>query len=305
MGLKVYKVQSKPYIIYNPTVIFRVPGPVTRIDSFMRKIGGRGGMSLTTGFDVVFDVPDDVKEYYKDGDDDLVHMLCDEAQLPNVQTATGQMSGRYLGESAVQYPHSRMFTDVGLGFLCDAELIPLKFFNHWYEYMFFEDYVVTSPYYWTHRTSSPKSKNRVNRLKYQNQYAGTIKIMKTETGRGTSNGRAPITYLLENAYPYAIDAVPLSYGTSQITRVNVNFHYSRHTIIYGDVGRTSTSAAVQQQIANPVQTDQDETTALPHPSNINWPSLADPPGVKGNPLYEKGADGIWRNVFDGTPWPGQ
>ena len=238
-----------------------MPGPVTRIDSFMRKIGGRGGMSLTTGFDVVFDVPDDVKEYYKDGDDDLVHMLCDEAQLPNVQTATGQMSGRYLGESAVQYPHSRMFTDVGLGFLCDAELIPLKFFNTWYEYMFMEDYVVTSPYYWTHRTSNPKSKNRVNRLKYQNQYAGTIKIMKTETGRGTSNGRAPITYLLENAYPYAIDAVPLSYGTSQITRVNVNFHYSRHTIIYGDNYRTSTSAAVQQRIANPIQTDKDEETA--------------------------------------------
>ena len=258
MGLKVYKVQSKPYIIYNPTVIFRVPGPVTRIDSFMRKIGGRGGMSLTTGFDVIFDVPNDVKEYYKDGDDDLVTMLCDEAQLPNVQTATGQISGRYLGESAVQYPHSRMFTDVGLGFLCDAELIPLKFFNNWYEYMFMEDYVVTSPYYWTHRTSQPKSKNRTNRLKYQNQYAGTIKIMKTETGRGTSNGRAPITYLLENAYPYAIDAVPLSYGTSQITRVNVNFHYSRHTIIYGDNYRTSTSASVQHQIANPIKTDQDE-----------------------------------------------
>ena len=256
----VYKVQSKPYIIYNPTVIFRVPGPVTRIDSFMNKIGGRGGMSLTTGFDVIFDVPNDVKEYYKDGDDDLVHMLCDEAQLPNVQTATGQISGRYLGESAVQYPHSRMFTDVGLGFLCDAELIPLKFFNTWYEYMFMEDYIVTSPYYWTHRTSQPKSKNRTNRLKYQNQYAGTIKIMKTETGRGTSNGRAPITYLLENAYPYAIDAVPLSYGTSQLTRVNVNFHYSRHTIIYGDNGRTSTSASVQQQIANPIQTDVDEVT---------------------------------------------
>ena len=130
----------------------------------------------------------------------------------------------------------------------------------WYEYMFMEDYIVTSPYYWTHRTSQSKSKNRTNRLKYQNQYAGTIKIMKTETGRGTSNGRAPITYLLENAYPYAIDAVPLSYGTSQITRVNVNFHYSRHTIIYGDNYRTSTSAAVQQRIANPIQTDVDEVT---------------------------------------------
>ena len=60
LGLMVYIVQSKPYIIYNPTVIFRVPGPVTRIDSFMRKIGGRGGMSLTTGFDVYFQFGDNV-----------------------------------------------------------------------------------------------------------------------------------------------------------------------------------------------------------------------------------------------------
>ena len=230
----VYKVQSKPYIIYNPTVIFRVPGPVTRIDSFMRKIGGRGGMSLTTGFDVVFDVPDDVKEYYKDGDDDLVHMLCDEAQLPNVQTATGQISGRYLGESAVQYPHSRMFTDLGLGFLCDAELTPLKFFNHWYNWMFADSGKVTGNDYWDARTENASPRNRVNRLKYQEEYVAELKIIKTEPDATAANGRAPITYILENAYPYAIDAVPLSYGTSQLTRVNVNFHYSRHTVIYGD-----------------------------------------------------------------------
>ena len=125
MGLKVYKVQSKPYIIYNPTVIFRVPGPVTRIDSFMRKIGGRGGMSLTTGFDVCFDFgPKSTfpQKYYFNGDEDIVHMLCDEAQLPNVQSATGQLSGRYLGESGMQYTHSRMFTDLSMGFLCDCLL---------------------------------------------------------------------------------------------------------------------------------------------------------------------------------------
>ena len=43
-----------------------------------------------------------------------------------------------------------------------------------------------------------------------------------------------ISYILENAYPYSIDAVPLSYGSSQITRVNVNLYYSRHTVVYGD-----------------------------------------------------------------------
>ena len=66
----------------------------------MKKIGNKGGMSLTTGFDVQFQFSDNTafeKEFYTDGDEDVVHMLCDEAQLPNVQSATGQMN-RYLGE---------------------------------------------------------------------------------------------------------------------------------------------------------------------------------------------------------------
>ena len=58
--------------------------------------------------------------------------------------------------------------------------------------------------------------------------------MKTEPNSFASNGRIPLTYILEYAYPYSIDAVPLSYGSSQIARVNVSFHYSRHTLVYGD-----------------------------------------------------------------------
>ena len=213
----------------------------------MSKIGRQKGMSLTTGFDVFFEfnsVSDEETlplKYYADGDEDVVHMMCDEAQLPNVQTATGQLSGRYVGESGVQYPHSRMFTDVGLGFLCDARLTPLKFFNWWYQWMFNEEHVTSENELYKAKGSSPQPRNRINRVRYQDEYAALIKIIKTEPNKKAANGRAPITYILENAYPYAIDAVPLSYGSSQLTRVNVNFHYSRHTVIYGDGDVTSTS----------------------------------------------------------------
>ena len=204
----------------------------------MEKISTRGGMSLTTGFDVQFDfkTPDRpfAKTFYSSFNKDVVEMFCDEAQLPNVQSATGQISGRYLGEHAVQYPTGRMFTDVGMGFLCDAELIPLKFFNDWYNFIFGESITGQRGDYYGAKSATPKRSNRVNRLRYMNEYASTIRIIKTEPNAAYSNGRAPITYLLENAYPYAIDAVPLSYGSSQITRVNVNFYYSRHTVIYGD-----------------------------------------------------------------------
>ena len=213
----------------------------------MSKIGRQKGMSLTTGFDVFFEWgPESTfpQRYYFDGDEDIVHMMCDEAQLPNVQTATGQLSGRYVGESAVQYAHSRMFTDVGLGFLCDAKLIPLKFFNRWYQWMFNEEFVEGENELYSAMSSTPQPRNRVTRVRYPAEYTATVKIIKTEPDGVASNNRAPITYILENAYPYAIDAVPLSYGSSQLTRVNVNFHYSRHTVIYGDGDVTSDTSDV-------------------------------------------------------------
>ena len=209
--------------------------PVTQIDQFMSRIGRKGGMALTTGFDVYFDGLNSqvAGEFYSSGNEDIVHMLCDEAQLPNVQSATGQLSGRYLGESGMQYPTSRMFTDLSMGFLCDAEMTPAKFFNHWYSYIFSDTETTNRGYYFDARGATPKPRNRSNRLKYMDDYTSSIKIIKTEPNATYSNGRAPITYILENAYPYAIDAVPLSYGSSQIARVNVNFYYSRHTVSYG------------------------------------------------------------------------
>ena len=205
-----------------------------------------GSMSMSNGYDVHFELPGTLKEYLSTYllDDvvtangtntgGLVKLFCDEAQLPNVQSATGQVSGRYLGESGMQYPTSRMFTDVTLGFLCDAEMTPLKFFTSWYDFIFSEDTETNRGYYFDARGASPRPRNRVNRLQYMDSYVSNIKIIKTEPNATYSNGRAPITFILENAYPYSIDAVPLSYGSSQIARVNVNFYYSRHTVNYGD-----------------------------------------------------------------------
>ena len=205
----------------------------------MKKIGNKGGMSLTTGFDVQFQFGDDStfnREFYTDGDEDVVHMLCDEAQLPNVQSATGQMN-RYLGEGQVYYPHTRLFTDISLGFLCDAQMTPFKFFQNWYNTIYGDGTVdMSGNGVEGAKTTQPLRKNRVNRLKYMDEYVSTCRIMKTEPNDASPSGRVPTIVMLENCYPYSIDAVPLAYGTSQVTRVNVNFYYSRHSIAYGNPG---------------------------------------------------------------------
>ena len=223
---------------------------VTKINEFMKSIGVQGGMSLSSGFDVEFDFTSPEKsnsvgeikskfesKYYKSKDNkNVVHMLCDEAQLPNVQSGVAQITGKYLGQGPVSYPHTRIFTDLSLGFMLDADLTPLKFFNEWYNYIFSEELKEESQGRFDEMKSTPKiAHNRTNRLKYLDQYACTLKILKTEPGVGASNERSAVAYFLEECYPYSIDAVPLAYGSSQITRLTVNFYYSRHTVKVGDV----------------------------------------------------------------------
>lgn len=190
----------------------------------MESIGAKGGMSLTSGFDVAFKFSDEASwieagGYYKDSK--LITMLCDEAQLPNVQAGVAQVTGRYLGEGPIYYPHTRIYTDFSLGFMLDRDLTPLKFMNDWMEQIFGDNFGSGG--------LQPNKTNRINRLKYPDTYTCTLAISKTEPDPGTYNGYSGGTYLLENCYPYSIDAVPLAYGSSQVTRLTCNFYYTRHT----------------------------------------------------------------------------
>ena len=200
----------------------------------MGKIGARGGMSRTTTYLVKFD--------RSGGDLEDLTLFCDEAQLPNVQAATAQMAGRFMGEGPYQYPHTRLYTDVSLGFLCDANLTQLKFFQEWYDQIFLDNstYIEDADVE-NIMAQGTRTRERKTRLAYPESYTCTTRITKVELGTKTAKNyvgwgdRPSLTYMLEGSYPYAIDAVPLSYGSSQITRVTVNFHYVRHSVIFADV----------------------------------------------------------------------
>ena len=152
--------------------------------------------------------------------------MCDEAQLPNVNTATGTQNGLYTGLGSVDYPHTRIFTELQLGFMLDANLTVLKYLNEWHSKIFMEGGL---------EEGQTLNENRITRLRYSDEYVATILITKTEIGPQSPTERQPITYVLEKAYPYSIDAVPLQYGTSQITKVTANFKYQRHYAIEKDI----------------------------------------------------------------------
>ena len=205
---------------------------------------------MSNGYDVQFEITGSLRNYLDEfalGNlyttdpsnlGGLVKLMCDEAQLPNTQAATGQLQGRYLGENQVSYPYARFFTDFSLSWMCDVNMSPLKFVTAWHNFIFDGGARENGPI--KNNTGSlmgikgenPRLFNRAVRLKYPNKYAATVRITKTDQGPQAPNQRAGISYIMEECYPYSIDSVPLSYGTSQLTRVSANFYYAKHSVVY-------------------------------------------------------------------------
>ena len=223
------------------------------IDNFIAAVAANGGMAMSNGYDVEFDfsVPslgrlrntfNTINLKLPENSDSgqpgsLINMFCDEAQLPNISSATGQINGRYLGEGIINYPHTRVVSDFSLSWMCDANMIPFKFLHAWHNFIFgdttFKENATQLKDVKTY--TIPRAINRVTRLEYPSEYQATLRISKTERGRNAPNSRVSLVCLLENVYPYQIDAVPLSYGSSQITKVSANFYYTRHTYTTLDI----------------------------------------------------------------------
>jgi hypothetical protein len=237
------------------------------ISTFISSIAKNGGMSFSNGYDIEFDFSktnfrgegvsadfetlgdhlNKVVENYN-ASDSLFKLLCDEAQLPNVQSATGQLQGRYLGENQVSYPYAKFYTDLTLGWMCDANMTPMKFLTAWHSFIFgsqsvsdeYSDKVImagANQKLDDLKSYAPKRIQRPVRLNYPSSYLADLRITKTEKGPQAPNARGSMMYILEDIYPYSIDAVPMAYGTSQITKVTANFYYTKHTVVYNDVRR--------------------------------------------------------------------
>ena len=197
-------------------------------------MNANGGFSLSNSFVV------EILEDGKPAENGIFEFLCDEAQLPNVQAATGTIEGRYTGEGQVNYPHTRVFTEVQLGFQCDANMTPLKYLNDWYG-MIFGEMPERRGTKFDYRPDTPLPSNRTNKLQFPKEYCKTVRITKTEIGPTEVNPLRPsVTYLLERAWPFAIDAVPVQFGSNLITKVTCQLYYTRHTIVHNNITAAAT-----------------------------------------------------------------
>jgi len=192
------------------------------ISRFIQRVSKDGGLASSNSFIVrVLNPPVGSFDL-----DETIEFYCNEAQLPNLNTAEGTINGMYTGSGTTKYPHTRVYTEIQLGFLCDANMTVLKFLNSWQDLMFNQK-----------PGSDGKVQNRQVTLSYLDEYVSDIAIIKAEPGPKSAVQRQPITYILERAYPYAIDAVPLQYGTNQVVQVTAQFSYMRHYTMDYDIRR--------------------------------------------------------------------
>lgn len=167
-------------------------------------------------------------------------IMMDEISLPGRQFATESLNGSRQGQRFV-YPHSQIFSDISFTFICDRYFYGLKFLTGWMDYIATEYPDGSTPHSLqavgasgTLRNSGTgqRSTNRFVRMAYPDTYMVDMHIIKTERGPSAQNQYAPVGYILNNAYPYAVESVPLSFGTSQLVKVTANFYYENWQFQY-------------------------------------------------------------------------
>ena len=201
-------------------------------------MAANGGLATSNNFVVRFQNPPIVPPGGVIEGIKYFEMFCSEAQLPNISTAQGQQNGLYVCSGSVNYAHSRVFSEIQLGFVCDANMSSLKFLQDWVDDIFNEkgaDYEYKTLEQIQVLAGSKREENRSVRSKYRDDYACTMIISKTEAGPLSPTQRVPISYVLEYAYPFAVDAVPLQFGSTQLTQVTASFSYMRHYTIKSDI----------------------------------------------------------------------
>ena len=198
------------------------------IEGFLGSIKKSGGMSMSNLYEARFEFSDKHAALKSDlksiGFGDLstasdtayaaLTLMCEEASLPGMMANTGQTTGVFMGEGQVNYAHTKSFTDITLGWTCDANLLPLKFVNTWLKFIFDAD-------------GKDFSTAKANRVRYPEEYQCELKIVKAERGPNNTLERVGGIYTLHDIYPYSIQSTPVSYGSSTLLKVSASFYYRR------------------------------------------------------------------------------
>ena len=181
-------------------------------------------------------------------------ILCSEASLPSSSLATGEVRDNFMGIPQ-EFAHTRLYTDLDFTFYVDNDYTNLRVFEGWM------DYITSGSEYFDR--ANELDDNYYRRVMYPDDYkVQTMRIIKFER-----NYKQQLEYQFINAFPKLITAIPVSYGQSDILKVNVTFNYDRYIVNPkgnyrpGPTNFTSLTSFVQQQKAQSLNTQESKNSA--------------------------------------------
>ena len=180
-----------------------------------------GNLSQTNHYQVSFGaLPTSVEEhiYNKFGVFDANNfmsrkggLLCSDASLPGSNLATGDVKDNFMGVPQ-EFAHTRLYADIDFTFYVDRDYTNLRVFEGWIDYIS------------SGSGANELSDNYFRRMRYPETYkANTMYITKFEKDYGNR-----VDYLFVNAFPKLVNAIPVSYGGTDILKVSVSFNYDRY-----------------------------------------------------------------------------
>lgn len=188
------------------------------VSAYIQAISNGRGMAKSNRYSVYFQGGNIITELKKDfgGIDSKVRdsiskvgervlIFCDEVSLPGAQSNTGSVV-RHPGANPIYYPTNPIYNDMQLSFMCDSEMQALNFLTKWRQKIY-------------------KKVGRSYQVNYPDDYECDMVIEKNEPNQSSEVGYTSVTYTLNKVWPYSVDAVPLSYGSSQLVKVTANFYY--------------------------------------------------------------------------------
>ena len=161
-----------------------------------------------------------------------IELLCDSAVLPGSSFATHEPTNDYAGVTE-KMAYRRMYDGtLDLSFMVDRNYNVIEMLDGWLDFI--------SGVGITGSRQSYKSRHVNYRMTYPEQYRTELYLTKfekdvsypdefsTTVARSTTERPKQLLYTFVGAFPSSVTSTPVSYGPSDVLRVNVSFSYMRY-----------------------------------------------------------------------------
>lgn len=171
--------------------------------------------SLTSKFSVRINSPTILSNFFNGVSDDEFHMSCSEASLPGSSLNTQEITGDHHGVTE-RNAYRRMYDDrIDLTFYVEGEkYTQIRYFEKWINFIVGDD-----------TRDARTSRGYDYKVQFPQDYKSIMFITKFEKDHGLN-----LTYTFIDAFPIAINSMPLSYGSTDLLKCTVSMSYLRYIV---------------------------------------------------------------------------